>query len=69
MFAFLAEGGLAVRAPADELDALYATDGVAPFVYGGMGASMHAWPVLPVRSDAELTAALSAAQRAYDAAI
>lgn len=65
MFAFLAEGGLAVKATGAERDALYARDGVEAFYYGDM--RMADWPVLPLHTDEELAEALSAAERARQA--
>ena len=67
MFAFIADAGVSVRTFSDaEAAALYARDGVVPFVYNP-GMEMRAWPVLPLRSDAELDAALSAVRAAYEA--
>lgn len=67
MFAFLGDTGVAVKTTtAEEADALYATDGVVPFVYSG-SMEMRAWPVLPLRSDRELAEALSAVRRSYEA--
>ena len=69
MFAFLADEGVSVRTfSAEEAEALYARKGVAPFVYRP-GMEMAAWPVLPLRSDADLDDALSAVRRAYEAAV
>ena len=68
MFAFLAEEGVSVKTfSAEESAVLYARSGVLPFVYRP-GMEMAAWPVLPLRSDAELDDALSAVRRAYEAA-
>ncbi len=67
MFAFLADQGVSVKAStAEEADALYAREGVAPFVYNA-GMEMKAWPVLPLRTDAELDEALSVVRQAYEA--
>jgi len=69
MFAFLADEGVSVRTFSAEQSAeLYARDGVVPFVYRP-GMEMAAWPVLPLRSDAELDDALTAVRRAYEGAI
>ena len=65
MFGFHADAGVAVRTN-DESDAsaLYARPGVAPFNYNG-SMEMRAWPVLPLGSDGEVAAALTALQEAY----
>lgn len=65
MFGFLAEAGVSVKASdPGAAEALYARDGVTPFTYnGGM---MRNWPVLPLRGDADLDAALSELHRAYE---
>jgi TfoX/Sxy family transcriptional regulator of competence genes len=66
MFAFLAEGGLAFKAarPADA-QALYDSGAATPFIYDGTK-EMAGWPVLPLTTDDELSAALTAAQSAYE---
>lgn len=66
MFAFIADTGVSVKTfSAEESELMYARDGVTPFVYNP-GMEMRAWPVLPLRSDAELDAALSAIRQAYE---
>lgn len=67
MFAFIADTGVSVKTISDaEAERLYARDGVEPFVYNP-GMEMRAWPVLPLRTDAELDDALSALRIAYEA--
>ncbi len=67
MFAFLADAGVSVKTFSDaEAQELYARPDVVPFEYGP-GMEMTAWPVLPLRSDAELDDALTAVRRAYEA--
>lgn len=67
MFGFLADEGVAVKVPAGpESDELFGRDGVLAFSHSGM--EMRAWPVLPVRSEDEVEAALTALQHAYDRA-
>lgn len=67
MFGFFAEGGLAVKAWAsDDAPDLYAHDGVVPFAYNGM--PMRAWPILPLRNEAEVETALTALSDAYQRA-
>jgi hypothetical protein len=69
MFAFIADEGVSVRAASpSEGEALYARDGVVPFVYNP-GMEMKGWPVLPLRTDAELDEAISAVRRAYENAL
>jgi len=69
MFGFQADEGVAVKVFAgDDADELYARPGVAPFVYSG-GMEMRAWPVLPLAGDADVEAALTALQQAYDRAV
>jgi len=66
MFGFQADVGVAIKVFAGEVaDALYARDGVVPFVYNG-AMEMRAWPVMPLRTDAEIAAALTALKDAYD---
>jgi TfoX/Sxy family transcriptional regulator of competence genes len=66
MFAFVAEGGLAFKAEnAKAAEGLYESGVAAPFVYGE-GMEMRAWPVLPLASDEDLSAALEAAWGAYE---
>jgi len=68
MFGFQADVGVAVKAPAgDVADALYGHAGVVPFIYNG-AMEMRAWPVLPLRDDSEIAAALTALKDAYDRA-
>lgn len=67
MFGFLADEGVAIKVWAgDDAAAVYAQDGVHAFAHSGM--EMRAWPVLPLRSEAELETALSALQNAYEKA-
>lgn len=65
MFAFLTDEGVGVKA-ADEAEAtrLFARAGVSAFTYRGM--EMRLWPVLPLRSEADVDEALGAAQEAYE---
>lgn len=66
MFAFLTDDGVGVKVPSfDDAAALFATDGVQPFMYAGM--EMRGWAVLPVRSQVEVSEALSWVQRSYEA--
>lgn len=68
MFAFMAEDGVGVKAWAgDEADALYERDGVRSFEVNGM--TMRAWPILPLRSDEDVSQALTALQHAYERAV
>ncbi len=65
MFAFLAEGGAGVRiTSAMDADAILGRKGVVPFAYNDM--PMKGWAVLPLRSDAELDAALDLVRQAYE---
>lgn len=65
-FAFIAEKGLAIKAAnGAHAEALYAAGSAVPFEYGE-GMEMHGWPVLPIGSDTELSAALEAAWEAYE---
>lgn len=67
MFGFLADEGVAVKVWAGEdADAVYAIDGVRAFAHGGM--EMRAWPIMPLRNEDEVTAALTALQSAYEKA-
>jgi hypothetical protein len=69
MFGFHAGQGVAVRTFAQsEAEALYAREGVVPFVYNE-SMEMRGWPLLPLRSDAEITFALTALQEAYARAV
>lgn len=66
MFAFLTEGGVSFKAAtAKDAEALYESGAATPFVYSG-SMEMRGWPVLPLTTDDELAAALTAAQAAYD---
>lgn len=68
MFGFLAENGAAVKVLAGpDTDALYAREGVVAFAYNGM--PMRAWPILPLRSDAETEFALTQLHAAYERAV
>jgi hypothetical protein len=68
MFAFMADEGVGVKAWAgEEVDALYALEGVRSFEVNGM--AMRAWPILPLRSDEEISQALTALQHAYERAV
>ncbi|MDP2181856.1 MAG: hypothetical protein Q8K99_04715 [Actinomycetota bacterium] len=66
LFGFLAVGGVTVKAYDDDFAAaLYARDGVRAFAYADT--EMRGWPVLPLRGEADLEAALSTLKDAYDA--
>ena len=66
MFAFVVGDGLSFKtAKVDDAEKLYATGAATPFVYNG-SMEMRAWPVLPVRDEAELSSALTAARGAYE---
>ena len=65
MFGFQASEGVAVRTfSGNDAGALYARDGVAPFIYNGT-MEMRAWPVLPLQDDAQVADVLTALQEAY----
>jgi hypothetical protein len=67
MFAFLADGGVSVKTPGEaDQEVLYARATVHPFAHSGM--PMRVWPVLPVRTQAELDEVLDLARRRYEAA-
>jgi hypothetical protein len=67
MFGFLARGGVAVKAlTPEDADALYSRDGVVAFTYNEM--PMKGWPILPLRDDSELEAALTELDRCYQGA-
>ena len=66
MFAFVAERGMAFKATsAEEAEALYAAGTAEPFVYGG-SMEMRGWPVVPVRTETDLSEALTAIRGAYE---
>ena len=66
MFAFVVGDGLAFKiAKVEDAEKLYAAGTATPFVYNG-SMEMRAWPVLPVRDEAELSGALTAARGAYE---
>lgn len=66
MFAFQADEGVSVKAMTpDQARDLYAREDVVPFEYTP-GMKMTAWPVLPLRTDAELDDVLSLVRRAYE---
>jgi hypothetical protein len=67
MFGFVVGEGVAIKAWAgEEAEALYARDGVTSFSHSGM--EMRAWPILPLRTEEETEAALTALQHAYERA-
>jgi hypothetical protein len=67
MFGFLHPNGVAVKAWADEADDLYRIEGVKAFSYNGM--EMRAWPILPLRSDAEVDVVIERLHHAYEHAV
>jgi TfoX/Sxy family transcriptional regulator of competence genes len=67
MFAFLADGGIAVKATGTFADELYARPGVAAFAHTGM--PMRQWPILPLPSDDVLDEVLGFARRSYESAV
>ena len=67
MFGFLHPDGVAVKAWADEADALYRLDGVKAFSYNGM--EMRAWPILPLKDDADVDTAIDHLHCAYEHAM
>lgn len=66
MFAFLAHGGIGVKAenPASA-ERLYASGAAVPFEYGE-GMQMRGWPVFPLATDADLLVAVQSAWEAYE---
>jgi hypothetical protein len=68
MFAFIAESGLAFKAASvGEAELLYQSGQATPFVYSG-SMLMRGWPVVPLGSEGDLAAGLSAAREAYESA-
>ena len=66
MVGFIADDGVAVKLVGSmDAEAVMARDGVALFAYDGK--PMKGWPVLPVRDDAELDAAIALLHDAYEA--
>jgi len=68
MFAFLADSGVAFKAVPAHAEKLYASGVAHPFVYGGAGAEMRGWPVVPLASDDDVTNALTRVQTAWEEA-
>lgn len=65
MFAFLAQGGAAIKVLSDDERArLLAFKGAALFTYNAM--PMKGWLVLPLGSDAQLDAVVQEARLAYE---
>jgi hypothetical protein len=67
MFGFLHPNGVAVKAWADEADELYLLEGVTAFSYNGM--EMRAWPILPLRTDAEADEVIQRLHHAWERAV
>ena len=67
MFGFLHPDGVAVKAWADEAEELYRIEGVTAFSYNSM--EMRAWPILPLRSDAEIDGVIERLHHAYEQAV
>ena len=67
MFAFIAEDGLAFKAPTvDAAEKLYRSGDAVPFLYNG-SMEMRGWPIVAVRTDDELAAALTTVRETYEA--
>lgn len=68
MFGFLADDGIAIKVMAGaQSDVIYALEGVHAFAYNAM--EMRAWPIMPLRDDADLEAGLTALREAYERAV
>ncbi len=67
MFAFFPDKGEAAfkAATSQEAETLYASNRAKPFVYN-VRMQMRAWPVLPLRTDADLQEVLTRMRSAYD---
>jgi len=68
MFAFFPEKGQASfkAATSQEAESLYTSGAAKPFVYN-VRMQMRAWPVIPLRTDADLQEVLTRMRSAYDA--
>lgn len=64
MFAFLAAGGIAVKASSAFADELYARPGVVAFAYNDI--PMKGWLILPLQDESALDDVIDNARRAYD---
>jgi hypothetical protein len=64
MFAFLAGGGVAVKAAGAFGDELYARPGVVSFAYNGM--PMKGWAIVPLLDESALDGVIDDARRSYD---
>lgn len=64
MFAFVVGEGMSVKAAGSFADELYARPGGIAFAYNDM--PMAQWPILPLRTDAELDDVITQARRSYE---